>query len=83
MLLMRPCILTPTHVTTNGKCVRSHFLWQVGRGGQRGAMTLRCLLSEITFVMLMRVHTRLALHAQGSFRLSAVSFMCHFVQLSG
>lgn len=43
MLLMRPCILTPTHVTTNGTCVRSHFLWQVGRGGQRGAMTLRCL----------------------------------------
>lgn len=43
MLLMRPCCLTPASVTTNGICVRNHFLWQVGRGGQRGAMTLRCL----------------------------------------
>lgn len=45
--LRAPAVYTPVSATTNNHmCVRSQFLWQVGRGGQRRAMTLRCLLSE-------------------------------------
>lgn len=56
MLLINP----PASVTEQHVCVcvcdmHSHILWQVGRGGgQRRAMTLRCLLSEYHSVVLMR-----------------------------
>lgn len=45
-------VIFQTHSYVNPATPAAHvcalFLWQVGRGGQRGAVTLRCLLSEKT-----------------------------------
>lgn len=59
-LWKRCCWLTRQLLWPSSTCVcvwdmHSHILWQVGRGGgQRRAMTLRCLLSEYHSVVLMR-----------------------------